>query len=223
MTAEPGISQASVQSVRKDLKRRTFPAGATIFAEGDTESAAYILLPGDATIFLGFGTPHQRMVNTLKPGQMFGIHALMAGANGAATAVTAQRCDVLAVSEAKLKQKLDEADPFLRYWVDQATSFTGLTSSRSQMKSKTATILASAAISAGLVCSPEVSHTDGSGMSVWLLGLSGTLAGNARLVRCNDLLSHDGRCIRCRSRGARIPGGNMFPNSECEPEFERAR
>ena len=27
-------------------------------------------------------------------------------------------CDVLAISEAKLKQKLDEADPFLRYWVD---------------------------------------------------------------------------------------------------------
>ena len=25
---------------------------------------------------------------------------------------------MLAVSEAKLKQKLDEADPFLRYWVD---------------------------------------------------------------------------------------------------------
>jgi CRP/FNR family transcriptional regulator, cyclic AMP receptor protein len=118
MTFEPGISQASVQSVRKDLTRRTFLAGATIFVEGDTGAVAYILLRGDATIFLGFGTPHQRMVNTLKPGQMFGIHALMAGANRAATAVTAQGCDVLAVSEAKLKQKLDESDPFLRYWVD---------------------------------------------------------------------------------------------------------
>lgn len=118
MTSEPAISQASVQSVRKDLKRRAFPAGATIFAEGDMGAVAYILLRGDATIYLGFGTPHQRMVNALKPGQMFGIHALMAGANRAATAVTVQGCDVLAVSEEKLKQKLDESDPFLRYWVD---------------------------------------------------------------------------------------------------------
>jgi CRP-like cAMP-binding protein len=49
---------------------------------------------------------------------MFGVHALMAGANRTATVVTTQGCDVLAVSEAKLKQKLGEADPFLRYWVD---------------------------------------------------------------------------------------------------------
>jgi CRP-like cAMP-binding protein len=118
MNSEPGTKQSSVQSVRNDLKRRTFPAGATIFAEGEAGAVAYILLRGDATIFIGFGTPHQRMVTTLKPGQMFGVHALMAGANRTATVVTTQGCDVLAVSEAKLKQKLGEADPFLRYWVD---------------------------------------------------------------------------------------------------------
>jgi CRP/FNR family transcriptional regulator, cyclic AMP receptor protein len=118
MTSEPGISQASVQSVRKDLSRRMFPAGATIFAEGEAGTVAYILLRGDVTIFIGFGTPHQRTVTALKPGQMFGVHALMAGAQRKATAVTTQGCEVLAVSEAKLKQKLDEADPFLRYWVD---------------------------------------------------------------------------------------------------------
>ena len=115
---QPGISQESVQSVRKDLSRRIFAAGATIFAEGEVGAVAYILLRGDATIFIGFGTPQQRKVTTLEPGQMFGVHALMAGAQRAATAVTVEGCEVLAVSEAKLKQKLDEADPFLRYWVD---------------------------------------------------------------------------------------------------------
>jgi CRP/FNR family cyclic AMP-dependent transcriptional regulator len=118
MTSEPGISQASVQSVRKDLSRRTFPEGATIFAEGEVGTVAYILLRGDVTIFLGFGTPHQRTVTELKPGQMFGVHALMAGAHRSASALTTHGCEVLAVSEAKLKQKLDEADPFLRHWVD---------------------------------------------------------------------------------------------------------
>jgi CRP/FNR family cyclic AMP-dependent transcriptional regulator len=57
MISESGISQASVQSVRQDLSRRIFPAGATIFAEGEVGMVAYILLRGDATIFTGFGTP----------------------------------------------------------------------------------------------------------------------------------------------------------------------
>ena len=118
MTIDPGTSQATVQSVRKDLSRRTFPAGATIFAEGEAGTVAYVLLRGDVTIFIGFGTPHQRIVTALEPGQMFGVHGLMARAQRKATAVTALGCEVLAVSEAKLKQKLDEADPFLRYWVE---------------------------------------------------------------------------------------------------------
>jgi CRP/FNR family cyclic AMP-dependent transcriptional regulator len=118
MTTEPGLSQATVQSVRQHLNRRTFPAGATIFAEGEAGTVAYILLRGDVTIYIAFGTAQQRVVTGLKPGEMFGVHALMAGAQRKATAVTAQGCEVLAVSEAKLKQKLDEADPFLRYWVD---------------------------------------------------------------------------------------------------------
>jgi CRP/FNR family transcriptional regulator, cyclic AMP receptor protein len=118
MMPDSGMSEGSVQSVRRNLSRRTFPAGATIFAEGEVGTIAYILLRGDVTIFVGFGTVHQRRVTELKPGQMFGVHALMAGAQRAASAVTTQGCELLAVSEATLKRKLDEADPFLRYWVD---------------------------------------------------------------------------------------------------------
>src|SRR3954467_1319358 len=112
MTLARGNSETSVQAVWKGLDRRLFPAGATIFAEGEVGTVAYILLRGDVTIFIGHGTPHQRTVTTLKSGQMFGVHALMAGAQRAASALTEQGCEVLAVSEAKLKQKLDEADPF---------------------------------------------------------------------------------------------------------------
>jgi CRP-like cAMP-binding protein len=118
MTSEPGISPASVQSVRKDLSRRLFAAGATIFAEGEAGTVAYVLLRGDVTIFIALGTIHQRTVTDVKPGQLFGVHALMADAQRAASAVTTHGCELLAVSEAKLRQKLDEADPFLRYWVD---------------------------------------------------------------------------------------------------------
>jgi CRP-like cAMP-binding protein len=95
-----------------------FPAGATIFAEGEQGTSAYILLRGDVTIFTGLGTAHQRVVTQLMAGQMFGVHALMADAHRAASAFTEHGCELLLVSEAKLKQKLEEADPFLRQWVD---------------------------------------------------------------------------------------------------------
>src|SRR5260370_19398121 len=118
MTPETGISPASVQSVRNELSRRVYAAGATIFAEGEVGTVAYILVRGDVTIFIAFGTAHQRVVTELKPGQMFGVHALMTGAQRDASALSTHGCELLAVSEAKLRQKLDEADPFLRYWVD---------------------------------------------------------------------------------------------------------
>jgi CRP/FNR family cyclic AMP-dependent transcriptional regulator len=44
MTYEPGTSETSVW---KDLSRRVFAAGATIFAEGEVGTIAYILLRGD--------------------------------------------------------------------------------------------------------------------------------------------------------------------------------
>jgi CRP/FNR family cyclic AMP-dependent transcriptional regulator len=118
MILVPENSEVSVQSVWTGLDRKKFAPGATIFAEGELGTIAYILLRGDVTIFVGYGTSHQRALTELKPGQMFGVHALMAGAQRAASAFTKHGCEVLAVSEDKLKQKLDEADPFLRYWVD---------------------------------------------------------------------------------------------------------
>jgi CRP/FNR family transcriptional regulator, cyclic AMP receptor protein len=118
MTSDAGVSPSSVQSVRKDLSRRLFPAGATIFSEGDAGTVAYVLLRVNVTVIIGLGTSRQRTVTEVKPGEMFGVHALMADAQRMSSAVTPDGCELLAVSEAKLKQKLDEADPFVRYWVE---------------------------------------------------------------------------------------------------------
>jgi len=107
MTPETGISSTPVRSVRKDLARRVYPAGATIFAEGEVGTIAYILLRGDVTIFTSFGTVHQRIVTELKPGQMFGVRALMAGAQRAASAKTTHGCELLAVSECQSARKID--------------------------------------------------------------------------------------------------------------------
>ncbi|MBX9647976.1 MAG: cyclic nucleotide-binding domain-containing protein [Xanthobacteraceae bacterium] len=118
MPYEPVISPISVQATRKELSRKVYPAGATIFAEGEAGTAAYVLLHGDVTIYIAFGAEHQRRVTDLKPGEMFGVHALMAGSQRGATALTEHGCEVLAVSETKLREKLDAVDPFVRYWVE---------------------------------------------------------------------------------------------------------
>jgi CRP-like cAMP-binding protein len=108
----------SVQTVWQGYGRETFAAGATIFAEGEAGGAAFILLRGDVTLHAGGGAGRPRALTELKPGQMFGMHALMAGARRGATASTKHGCEVMRVSEEKLRQKLAEADPFIRYWID---------------------------------------------------------------------------------------------------------
>jgi CRP/FNR family transcriptional regulator, cyclic AMP receptor protein len=99
------------------LDRRRFPAGAMIFAEGEQATSAYILLRGDVTILTGLGTPHQRVIAQVEPGQMFGAHALLADVLRISSARSQHGCDLIFVSEVELKRKLDEADPFMRRWV----------------------------------------------------------------------------------------------------------
>lgn len=108
----------SIKAVWQGFDRKSFSPGATIFSEGEIGTAAFILLRGDVTLLAGLEAGRKRALTRLKPGQMFGVHALMAGARRGATAFTEQGCEVMAVSEDKLKQKLEEADPFVRYWVD---------------------------------------------------------------------------------------------------------
>jgi CRP/FNR family cyclic AMP-dependent transcriptional regulator len=102
----------------KLLDRRSFGPDTTIFSEGEHGTVAYILLSGDVTIVAGLGTTQQRELTRIEPGHIFGELALMAGERRTASAVTKGGCDLLIVRQERFKQKLDEADPFLRYWID---------------------------------------------------------------------------------------------------------
>ena len=118
MVSSANDSDFAVKAVTKVLDRKVFTAGKTIFNEGQTGTIAYILLRGDVTIYAGLGTPNQRELMKVKPGQMFGELALMADAHRTASATTEHGCELLTVSQDKLKQKLEDADPFVRYWIE---------------------------------------------------------------------------------------------------------
>jgi hypothetical protein len=47
------VEPTSIRSVWQGYERKAFPAGATIFAGGETGSAAFILLRGDVTLHAG--------------------------------------------------------------------------------------------------------------------------------------------------------------------------
>ncbi len=118
MAADDESSDFSVKAVTHVLDRKAFPSSKLIFAAGQTGTVAYILLRGDVTIFADYGTPQQRVLTKVKPGQMFGELALMADAQRTASAYTEQGCELLTISQDKLERKLKEADPFVRYWIE---------------------------------------------------------------------------------------------------------
>jgi CRP/FNR family cyclic AMP-dependent transcriptional regulator len=107
----------SEQSFRKVLDREAFSPGATIFREGQQASRAYILLRGEVEIVTTTAAGQQITLTTVHKGQFFGELALMSDSNRTASAITRTGCEVLYIEQDKLTQKLGDADPFLRYWI----------------------------------------------------------------------------------------------------------
>lgn len=118
MSADQAAADFSVKHVKQVLDRKVYPAGSTIFAEGDRGTHAYILLRGDVGIYSQFGTPTQRLLTKMKAGQMFGELALMADEKRTATAYSESGCELMSISQDNLEKKLRDADPFLRYWIE---------------------------------------------------------------------------------------------------------
>jgi CRP/FNR family cyclic AMP-dependent transcriptional regulator len=114
-TEEEGSARSQGEKL---LNRRDFDPNTTIFSEGEHGTVAYILLSGDVTIVGGLGTAEERQLTRIETGHIFGELALMAGERRTASAVTKGGCDLLIVRQERFQQKLDEADPFLRYWID---------------------------------------------------------------------------------------------------------
>jgi CRP/FNR family cyclic AMP-dependent transcriptional regulator len=107
----------SEQSFRKVLDREVFPAGAVVFQEGQAAGKAYILLRGENEIVTRNAAGETIVLTKVHKGQFFGELALLMNSTRTASAVARTECEVLYIGRDKLTQKLQEADPFLRYWI----------------------------------------------------------------------------------------------------------
>jgi len=117
MSSDDDSFKLGDQAFKKVLDREVFPAGATIFREGEAGKTAYIVMRGEVDILTTNAAGQQIMLTTVKKGQFFGELALMTQAQRTATAVTRTGCEVLFINQDKLEQKLKSADPFLRFWI----------------------------------------------------------------------------------------------------------
>jgi CRP/FNR family transcriptional regulator, cyclic AMP receptor protein len=102
----------------KTYDRLKFTAGSKIFEIGDAAQAAFAVLSGEIEI-QGKNDKGEMVTFTLvKRGEMFGELALMQpDAKRTATAVAKSDCEVMTVGRDKVMEKMDRADPFIRYWV----------------------------------------------------------------------------------------------------------
>ena len=94
------------------LDRVTYPRGATIFREGESGSRAYILQRGSVDFFKRVNG-EDILVASVGEGSIFGEMALIDNAPRMASAVAAEHCVCIIVSEPMFRKKMETLDRFL--------------------------------------------------------------------------------------------------------------
>lgn len=93
-------------------KPESFEAGATIFSEGDKgglfrRDKMYVLILGEIEM-----VAQNKVIGTVKPGEMFGEMAVIAGATRTATAKAKVPCTVIALDDKQFEQALQAKPEF---------------------------------------------------------------------------------------------------------------
>jgi CRP-like cAMP-binding protein len=109
----------NLQGVKKVLERRAIPGESYIFREGEHAQAAFIVTRGKVRITTKGADGNEITLTEVGEGQMFGELALMSpDSRRTASAYAPEPCEVMVISQAKLKERLDAADSFVKYWIE---------------------------------------------------------------------------------------------------------
>lgn len=103
------------RSLNKVLERRVFPAGAIVFEQGQAAREMFVVLRGEVEIVSKTAAGGRILLTTVRSGQIFGELAFLAKSPRTASAVTPKGCELMALSHHVLEQKLESADPLLRF------------------------------------------------------------------------------------------------------------
>lgn len=86
-----------------------------IFVEGEKSDYAYAVLSGEVEISSKINGSRV-ILTTVRPPHIFGELALLGERTRSATATTITGCELLRVKREWLESKMDNLDPFMRYW-----------------------------------------------------------------------------------------------------------
>jgi CRP-like cAMP-binding protein len=103
------------RGLNKVLERRVFPAGGIVFEQGQAAREMFVVLRGEVEIVSKSSAGERILLTTVRTGQIFGELAFLAKSPRTATAVTSKGCELMVLSHYVLEQKLDAADPLLRF------------------------------------------------------------------------------------------------------------
>lgn len=79
---------------RNETDFKAYPAGSTVFREGEPGDAMYVILEGEVELRIG-----DKIVETLGSGEIFGEMALIDGAPRIATTVAKTECKLVPVAQ----------------------------------------------------------------------------------------------------------------------------
>ncbi|ATB33165.1 cyclic nucleotide-binding domain-containing protein [Melittangium boletus] len=102
------LSNEQREVLSHDFELRARPAGAVLLEQGQPADALYLLLQGQCQVLHRDGTHGERMLRTLREGDMFGEIALMLGLNATATVRAETSCLLLRLDHGSCERHLLE-------------------------------------------------------------------------------------------------------------------
>ncbi len=117
----PSDSHAALNRISQfedRLSKNVFKPGATIFRAGEMDDTAYIVKSGEVQIVTENAKGQLVLLTTVGPGQIFGELALMNERTRTAAARTESGCELLIIKPAQIEALLENASPFIRFWIE---------------------------------------------------------------------------------------------------------
>jgi CRP-like cAMP-binding protein len=102
------LDPSEIQELLPIIEVEEFPAGQTLFTEGDTGDAWYALYRGKVDVIKDIGS-EKKEIHPLDAGACFGEIALLDGAPRSATIQAIDDCVVLRVSQSAFEELLDQS------------------------------------------------------------------------------------------------------------------
>lgn len=115
---DPNPALKRIAQFESRLPKAVYSPGAVIFTAGHRGAEAYIVRSGEVQIYAENTKGETILLTTIGPGNIFGELALLNEHHRTATARTETGCDLLIIKPQQIEALLENAPPFLRFWIE---------------------------------------------------------------------------------------------------------